>query len=476
MPVREDILSRAERVLGRVTDKGANGDLIVSEGTSLTLKARDGDLEAHEVSSRHVYGVRVIKDDRTGIAYSEASDGEALCSMVDQALHNAAFARTDPDERIPDHSETLATEDAVLFPPDDTTLQVKVATALDIERKLSARKMVKSVPHNGVHDRAQEQHVFSTAGLCASSRSRSCSAWSYALAEDGDRNIVAGIHRSVRQFNELDIDAIVDETHARCLSLLEGEAVPSRRYDVLFDTECQNSLFRTFSMMFSAKAAKDGVNPMREKVGEMVADPALSICDAPRRTEGLRYALFDDEGTPTATTPPHRRRAPRHPGSQQRNRGTFRARAHRTRRSLPAFAAQCRNPPARSRSRPGVRSGTHQRRVCRDRRSFRPALRRQPRVRRLQPRGGGLPVPRRRAPARRAQHHGRLQFLRTAEANCRRRRRAALECESHIAHGAHPVFGRRHIRIGPRLRVIDAVGSRIETGETCATIAAGPRS
>ncbi len=303
MPVREDILYRAERVLGRVTDNGANGDLIVSEGTSLTLKARDGDLEAHEVSSRHVYGVRVIKDDRTGIAYSEASDGEALCSMVDQALHNAAFARTDPDERIPDHSETLATEDAVLFPPDDTTLQVKVATALDIERKLSARKLVKSVPHNGVHDRAQEQHVFSTAGLCASSRSRSCSAWSYALAEDGDRNIVAGIHRSVRRFHELDIDAIVDETHARCLSLLEGEAVPSRRYDVLFDTECQNSLFRTFSMMFSAKAAKDGVNPMREKVGEMVADPALSICDAPRRTEGLRYALFDAEGTPTATTP-----------------------------------------------------------------------------------------------------------------------------------------------------------------------------
>ena len=302
MAIREDIRSRAERVLERVTDKGADGDLIVNEGTSLTLKARDGDLEAHEVSSRSIYGVRVVKDDRAGIAYSEASDGKALCSMVDQALHNAEFARTDPDERIPDHSGTLATEDAVLFLPDDTTLQAKVEAALDIERKLSAREKVKNVPYSGVRDRAREQHVFSSAGLCAYSRSRSCSAWGVALAEDGDRNVVEGIRRSARRFSELDIDAIVDEAHSRCLSLLEGEAVPSRRYDVVFDTECQSSLFRTFRMMFSAKAAKDGVNPMRDKVGEMIADPALSICDAPRRTEGLRYALFDDEGTATATT------------------------------------------------------------------------------------------------------------------------------------------------------------------------------
>ena len=302
MPIREDIRSRAERVLGLVTGKNASGDLIVSEETSLSLKAFAGELEEHEVSSRRIYGVRVIKGAKTGIAYSEASDRDALDSMVAQALTNASFARADPDQRIPDHTGTLATDDAVLCPPDDTTLEVKIDAALTIERKLTARAKVKNVPYNGVRDVAREQHVFSTAGLCAYSQSRVCSAWSYALAEDGDRNVVAGIGRSARRFGELDIDAIVDETHTRCLALLDGEAVPSGRYDVLFDTECQSMLFGVFAMMFSAKAAKDGVNPMRDKVGEMVADGSLSVYDAPRRTEGLRYALFDDEGTATAPT------------------------------------------------------------------------------------------------------------------------------------------------------------------------------
>ena len=302
MPIRVNIRSRAERVLGLVTGRNASGDLIVSENTSLSLKAFDGELEEHEVSSRRIYGVRVIKGAKTGIAYSEASDRDALDSMVDQAFTNASFARTDPDERIPDHTGTLATDDAVLCPPDDTTLEQKIDAALAIERKLIARDKVKNVPYNGVRDVAREQHVFSTAGLCAYRRSRVCSAWGYALAEDGDRNVVAGIGRSARLFCELDIDAIVDETHVRCLALLHGEAVPTRRYDVLFDAECQSALFGVFAMMFSAKAAKDGINPMRDKVGEMVADGSLSVCDAPRRTEGLRYALFDNEGTATAPT------------------------------------------------------------------------------------------------------------------------------------------------------------------------------
>ena len=299
MPACESVRARAERVLDLVAGGGASGDLIVSEGTSLSFKARDGELEEHEVSSSQVFGVRAIKDDRAGIAYSEASDGDALRSMVAQALTNASFARSDPDERILDNGGLLATDDALLCPPDDTSLEEKIDAALAIERRLGERAKVKNVPYNGVRDVARERHVFSTAGLRAYSRSRVCSAWAYALLEDGDRNVLDGASRAARRFAELDIDAIVDETHARCLDLLDGEAVPSRHYDVLFDIECQSALFGVFAMMFSGKAARDGVNPMRDKVGEAIADGALNVCDTPRRSDGLRYALFDDEGTAT---------------------------------------------------------------------------------------------------------------------------------------------------------------------------------
>ena len=71
-------------VLERVRKAGAEGDLIIDEGDSLTLKTREGELEEHKVSSLLIFGLRVVKDNRVGTAYSEASDNDALKSMVDQ--------------------------------------------------------------------------------------------------------------------------------------------------------------------------------------------------------------------------------------------------------------------------------------------------------------------------------------------------------------------------------------------------------
>lgn len=61
-------------------------------------------------------------------------------------------------------------------------------------------------------------------------------------------------------------------------------------------------VFATFFMMFSAKAAKDGVNPLRDKVGQVVADERLRILDSPLQSSGFGYALFDAEGTATTET------------------------------------------------------------------------------------------------------------------------------------------------------------------------------
>ena len=44
----------AERVLSKVQSEGASGDLIIDAGESLSLKARDGELEEYKVTSRTV--------------------------------------------------------------------------------------------------------------------------------------------------------------------------------------------------------------------------------------------------------------------------------------------------------------------------------------------------------------------------------------------------------------------------------------
>ena len=293
----------AASVLDRVRQSGAEGDLIIDEGQSLSLKAREGELEEHKVSSSQIFGLRVIKNDRVGTAYSEAADKDALDSMVDQALLNASFAKVEPHEKILPSTGSLATDDTLLCPRDDMAIDDKIDFALAMERDLAAKDKVKNVPHNSVRDTIVRRRVFTSAGLSASSKQRMCMAGAYALMEEGDKNVMEGTGRAARQFDHLDYTKIVEETYARCLGLLHGEPVPSKHYDVVFDEEYQVELFSTFTSMFSGQSAKDGVNPMRDKVGEIIADARLNLCDKPLLTDGFGYALFDSEGTATRDTP-----------------------------------------------------------------------------------------------------------------------------------------------------------------------------
>ena len=297
-----DVAGLAERVLDQLRRRGAEGDLVVEEGSALSLKAKDGELEEHKVSSSRVFGLRAIKNHRVGIAYSEATDDEALETMVRQALANAAFAEADADETVAPATGRLATDDRLLCPPDATPIEDKIHFSLALERGLATRDKVRNVPHNSVQDATGERRVFTSAGLSAASRQRTCIAVAYALMEEGEANVMDGTGRAARRFAELDCEAIVEEAHARCLALLHGRPVPSRRYDVIFDVECQPALFDVFAMMFSGQAAKDGVNPLRAKVGEIIADARLSVSDRPLSADGFGYALFDAEGTATATT------------------------------------------------------------------------------------------------------------------------------------------------------------------------------
>ena len=58
----------ADQILTRVREAGAEGDLIIDQGQALSLKAKDGELEEHKVTSSQVFGLRVIKDGRVGTA------------------------------------------------------------------------------------------------------------------------------------------------------------------------------------------------------------------------------------------------------------------------------------------------------------------------------------------------------------------------------------------------------------------------
>jgi len=292
-----------EAILNRVIDAGAEGDLIVDQGQSLSLKARDGELEEHKVTSNRILGLRVIQNAKVGTAYSEAVDPEAIETLVSQALTNASYAGEEPSERILPNANHLTTDDTLLCPDDESSIEDKIDFALWVEAALKAKPMVKNVPYNGVQSGFGHRSISSTAGLKADIRYRSMSAYAYALIEDGETNAMEGAGQAARRFSALDREALVSKVYQAGVDILQGKPISSGRYDVIFDTETQSDLLAVFAMMFSAKSAKDGVNPMRDRLGDAIADPRLSLFDDPGDSQGFGYALFDDEGSLAQQTP-----------------------------------------------------------------------------------------------------------------------------------------------------------------------------
>ena len=298
-----DINLIADQVLDGVKKHGATGDLIIDEGQSLSLKASHGELEEYKVSSGQIFGLRVIKDGRVGTAYSEASDKDALTSMLDQAILNASFVAVEANEKILHNNSKLETDNKILCPEDDTNIDEKIQMILGLEKALAAKDKVKNVPYNGVQDVTGQRHIFSSAGLSAYTKGRMCSGYAYALVEDGEFNAMEGVGQAARLFKDLDVETIIEKTYENCIDILKGTPVPAKHYDIIFDEEMQTAIFDVFTMMFSGKSAKDGVNPLRDKLGSTVADSRLSISDHPLCLDGFGYTLFDAEGSATHATP-----------------------------------------------------------------------------------------------------------------------------------------------------------------------------
>ncbi len=77
-----------------------SSDVVFSAGKSLSMGAQDGELDNYKVSGSKIAGIRVIKDGKVGISWTEAFDRPSLESTVSKALENSRFGEVNEHETI----------------------------------------------------------------------------------------------------------------------------------------------------------------------------------------------------------------------------------------------------------------------------------------------------------------------------------------------------------------------------------------
>jgi PmbA protein len=288
------------RLLDKVANLGAEADIIANRDKAFSLKADKGELGEYKVTSSQQLGIRLIKDGRVGIAYSESLDEPALDAMLQDALDASRFAKVDADQAIRVGGSQLSTQCAEINQPDTTAAEEKIALALRLEADMLALPDVTGAPYNSVFEGESQLWLANSLGSLCQHSEFSVGCYTSALIERSGRQSMHSQGQYGRRFDELDSQALIAQIHAVADGLLLGEAVPSGHYSALFSTNCFASLFGCFQAALSGKWAQQGINPWRSKLGQSVASRWLTLESRAYMPGGMNIKAFDGEGAPTS--------------------------------------------------------------------------------------------------------------------------------------------------------------------------------
>ncbi|MCS3454951.1 PmbA protein [Aeromonas sp. BIGb0405] len=294
-----DMNTLLSRLLEKVADINAEADIIANQDKAFSLKADKGELGEYKVTSSQQLGLRLIKDGRVGIAYSESLDEAALDAMLQDALDASRFAKVDADQAIRVADSQLNTDCAEIHQPDRTPVEEKIALALRLEADMLALPDVTGAPYNSLFEGESRLWLANSLGTLCQHSEFSVGCYTSALVEREGRQSMHYQGQYGRRFDELDSRTLIEQVYAVAEGLLMGEAVPSGRYSALFSTNCLASLFGCFQSALSGKWAQQGINPWRNKVGQSVASRWLTLESRVYMPGGMNIKAFDGEGAPS---------------------------------------------------------------------------------------------------------------------------------------------------------------------------------
>lgn len=284
-----------ENIINKLTDQKAEADLIFSSSKALKMSAQNGNISEYKVSSSQILGVRVIKDGKVGISYTESMDQESVDFMVKQALTNAEFSEANPHEKILTLTGEL--QDEASYPEEEVSIEEKTKKALELESMVKSQdKRVVAVPHNSFNEGEHQSFYLSSRGRFTSYADKSYSIVSSALMDEAGKKANFYGYSCAHTFRELDFKAVVDKSLFHARNLLTEQTLPTGRYSVLFNEDNLKELMECFSNFYSAKSAKDKVNPWANKLGEEVISKDITIEDQPQYKDAFRISKFDSEG------------------------------------------------------------------------------------------------------------------------------------------------------------------------------------
>jgi PmbA protein len=311
-----DVRDLATDLLRAARAAGASAaDLLVAEGAEFSVTVRKGEVETLTEAGSKALGVRVFVGKRTASTYTSDFSWPTLRRLVEETVGMARATGEDDAAGLPDEVVPPDEADLGLFDPSPGTLPTDVR----IERARRAESAALDTPgianSQGASWAQGEGSVVlgNTMGFLGRYRTSSVSLSVAPQAEKDGQMERDYWYTAGRGLPDLEPPEQVGRTAAqRTLRRLGARQVPTGEVPVVFDPETAVEILGALSSAVSGYAVFRDATFLRDRLGQEVASPLLTMVDDGRRRRGLGSRPFDGEGLPTRRNVPVERGVLRH--------------------------------------------------------------------------------------------------------------------------------------------------------------------
>lgn len=291
-----ELLDIADRVVA-MARSGEQVEAFVSRDAETEVRVYQGQVEHFVSAQSEGIGIRVIRNGQTGFAYAGTLDPAAIADVLAEARDNAEFGTADQWAGLaePDGvdivAQSLWSEALASYATDDKISITKQLEALTLAVDSRVR-----IDDANFADVAAESAVSNTAGIRRTGRENGCYVSVSTLADDGDET-QTGFGFSVgRSPNEFDLPKAAQEAADRATRLLGAIKPPSKRTTVILDPYVTAMFLGIISSTLNGESVSKGRSLFKDRLGETVANPLVSLVDDPTNSLAYTATELDGEG------------------------------------------------------------------------------------------------------------------------------------------------------------------------------------
>src|SRR5690606_14245262 len=253
-------------------------------------------VESYSNSDVTTARIKGIYDEKLVSASVENLTDEAIELVFDRLIQNAKALTVKEPAIIFEGSKSYPEVKDNEFDFDKVPVEKKIAYLVELEKEVLKNEFVKQVESSVYQEEFGSTTIVNSKGLNLTKKHNFAYSLAYSIFEkDGDIKTGYDI-KLIKSFDELDPVKDANTTIQDGVRKLDGKSLKTGSYDVVFNNKRFSDMLAVYSSLFSGEAAYRKMTALKDKKGEVIANPAVTIWDNSLHELSPFKNSFDDEG------------------------------------------------------------------------------------------------------------------------------------------------------------------------------------